>query len=159
MTELRIWIHSGRRSSGTFAPETRSIEPAIVSAKRETLRPRKPIAPTQRPMAVQAKAETRTASPRASSSPELKLTSRIAAPSANEKTAVPKPVTIEGSVRPRKRARRLAGEARIEARVRTSPVERAMEVIEMSRWRDSKSRSTRRNRRAGLRRVVDVSRG
>ena len=63
ITELSAWIHAGSWSSGTFAPETSSIEPAIMSAKRLTLRPSSPSAPRHSPSVVQANEVTTTATP------------------------------------------------------------------------------------------------
>src|SRR5947209_5764051 len=40
MRLLMSRIAAGRRPSGTLAPATRSMQPEIMSAKRETLRPR-----------------------------------------------------------------------------------------------------------------------
>jgi len=101
----------GRRSSGTFAPETSSIEPPIMSAKSETLRPRRPSEPRQSPNEVHAKDETAPATARPASSDAAKCTSRMKLQIVNASTATRKPVQIEGTARPRKSAKRFAGDA------------------------------------------------
>ena len=82
-----------------------------MSAKSETLRPRSPSPPRQRPNDVHANDATSAATARPPSSLAEKCTPRIRLQIVNAVAATRNPVRIEGTARPRKSAKRFAGDA------------------------------------------------
>ena len=80
-----------------------------MSAKSETLRPRRPSEPRQRPNEVHANEETMPATARPPSSLRAEVACRIRLQIVKAVTATTKPVRIDGTARPRKSARPVGG--------------------------------------------------